>query len=49
MSDPEFVSKIKFIVNNDHMSYAAIARALKADTSAVRKLAIKYRYLKGTL
>jgi len=49
MSDPEFVSKIKFIVNNDHMSYAAIARALKADTSAVRKLAIKYKHLKGTL
>lgn len=49
MSDPKFVEKIKFIVNNDHMSYAAIARALGADTSAVRRLAIKYKHLKGTL
>lgn len=45
--DPEFVAKVKFIVNNPDMSYAARARALGADTSSVRRLALKYNYLKG--
>lgn len=48
-TDPKFVEKVKFIVENDNMSYAERARHLKADISAVRKLAIKYRHLKGEI
>lgn len=47
--DPKFVAKIKFVVENSHMSYAERARQLGADTSAVRRLAIKYKHLKGSL
>ena len=49
LSDPKFVAKLKFILDNPDMSYAERARRLGADTSPVRKLAIKYAYLKGTL
>lgn len=49
MSDPKFVAKLKFILENDHMSYAERARQLGADTSPVRKLALKYQHLKGVL
>jgi group I intron endonuclease len=45
--DPKFVAKINFIINNPDMSYAARARALGADTSSVRRLALKYNHLKG--
>ena len=45
--DPKFVAKVKFIINNPDMSYAARARALGADTSSVRRLALKYNHLKG--
>jgi len=48
-SDPKFVAKLKFILENPDLSYAERARALGADTSAVRKLAIKYVHLKGKL
>ena len=47
--DPKFIAKVKFIVENDHMSYAERARQLGADTSPVRKLALKYKHLKGVL
>lgn len=47
--DPKFVEKLKFILENDTMSYAERARQLSADTSSVRRLALKYQYLKGTL
>jgi group I intron endonuclease len=46
-ADPKFVAKIEYIINNPDMSYAARARALSADTSAVRRLALKYNHLKG--
>lgn len=46
---PEFVAKIRFIVNNPDMSYAERGRVLGADTSSVRKLALKYRHLKGVI
>lgn len=49
MSDPKFVAKLKFILENDHMSYAEKARQTGADTSSVRKLALKYQHLKGVL
>jgi len=48
LSDPVFVAKVKFIVENEGMSYAERGRALGVDTSNVRKLALKYAYLKGT-
>jgi group I intron endonuclease len=49
LSDPKFVAKLKFIIDNPNMSYADRARRLGADISSVRKLAIKYTHLKGTL
>ncbi len=48
-ADPKYVAKLKFIVENAHMSYAERARQLGADTSSVRRLALKYQYLKGVL
>jgi len=48
-ADPKFVAKIKFIVNNPTMSYAERARRLGADTSSVRRLALKYQHLEGVL
>ena len=48
-SDPKYIAKIKFVVENDDMSYAERARHLKADISAVRRLALKYKHLKGVL
>lgn len=48
-ADPKFVAKVKFILENPEMSYAERARQLGADTSPVRKLALKYQHLKGVL
>lgn len=48
-SDPKFIAKLKFILDNHDMSYAERARQLGADTSPVRKLALKYQHLKGVL
>lgn len=48
-SDPKFMAKIKFIVDNSHLTYAERARRLGADTSSVRRLALKYQHLKGVL
>jgi len=48
-ADPKFVAKLKFILDNPHLSYAERARRLCADTSPVRKLALKYQHLKGVL
>jgi group I intron endonuclease len=47
--DPIFVAKLKFIVENEDMSYAERARRLESDTSSVRRLALKYKHLKGIL
>lgn len=47
--DPKFVAKLKFVVENNHMSYAERARQLGADTSSVRRLALKYQHLKGKI
>jgi hypothetical protein len=47
--DPKFVAKLKFILDNPDLSYAERARRLASDTSAVRKLAVKYQHLKGVL
>lgn len=48
-ADPKFVAKVKFIVDNPDMSYAERARALGGDLSSVRRLALKYKHLKGVL
>lgn len=48
-SDPKFIAKLKFVLENEDMSYAERARQLGSDTSAVRRLALKYQYLKGNI
>lgn len=48
-SDPKFVAKLKFIVDNPQLTYAERARRLGSDTSSVRRLALKYQHLKGVL
>lgn len=48
-SDPEFVARLKFILDNPQLSYAERARHLGKDISSTRRLAIKYAHLKGTL
>jgi group I intron endonuclease len=49
LSDPKFVAKVQYIVDNPDMTYAARGRALGIDTSSVRKLSLRYAHLKGTL
>lgn len=49
LSDPSFVAKIRYIVDNPDMSYAERGRVLGIDTSSVRKLALRYNHLKGQL
>jgi group I intron endonuclease len=48
-TDPKFVAKLKFILDNPELSYAERARRLESDTSSVRRLAIKYAHLKGNI
>lgn len=48
-NNPEFVAKVRFILDNPDMSYAERGRVLGADTSSVRKLALKYAHLKGII
>ena len=48
-ADPKFMAKIKFILDNSDLSYAERGRRLGADTSSVRRLALKYQHLKGVL
>lgn len=48
-SDPKFVAKLRFILENSDMSYAERARRVGSDTSSVRRLYLKYQHLKGTM
>lgn len=48
-ADPKYVARLKYILDNDHMSYAERARHLGKDTSSTRRLALKYSHLKGVL
>lgn len=48
-SDPKFIAKLKFILDNPDLSYAERARRVGSDTSSVRRLALKYAHLKGKL
>ena len=47
--DPKFIANLKFILDNESMSFAERARHLGKDTSSTRRLALKYRHLKGVL
>lgn len=49
LANPEFVAKLKVILDNSSMSYAARGRVIGSDASSVRKLALKYSYLKGVI
>ena len=48
-SDSKFVAKVKYIVENDSMTYAERGRAVGLDTSSTRKLYLNYNHLKGEL
>lgn len=48
-SDPKFVDKLRYVLDNCHMSYAERARNVGSDTSSVRRLALKYAHLKGNI
>lgn len=48
-SDPGFIAKLKYIVDNPDMTYAERARVLGKDISSTRRLALKYQHLKGVL
>lgn len=49
LKDPGKLAKIRFIVDNPHMTYAARGRAVGLDTSSVRKIALRYTPLKELL
>lgn len=49
LSDQNFVAKIKYIIDNDGLTYAERGRAIGLDTSSVRKLYLKYNHLRGEL
>jgi group I intron endonuclease len=42
LSNPKFLSKLQYIMNNDHLSYAERGRAVGMDTSSVRKLFLRH-------
>jgi len=48
-ADPKFIERLRFIIENDTMSYADRARHLGKDISSTRRLALKYAHLKGTI
>ena len=48
-SDQKYVEKVKFILEHPEMTYAARAKEVGSDTSTVRKIALKYAHLKGTI
>lgn len=43
MENDDFRKKVKFILENDHLTYAERGRQIGADTSSVRKLYLKYK------
>ena len=46
LETPALADRIRYILSNEHLSYAARGRHLGLDTSSVRKLAVKYRVKK---
>jgi group I intron endonuclease len=49
LADPDKLAKVRFIVDNPHMTYAARGRAVGLDTSSVRKIALRYTPMKEIL
>lgn len=49
LSNPVFLAKVRYIVHNDGISYAARGRAVSLDTSSTRKLYLRYKHMKGVL
>jgi len=43
LSDPKFLAKVRYIVNNPYKSYATRARHLGTDISSVRRLYLRYK------
>lgn len=41
-ANPEYLARVKFIVQNPHLSYAERGRQVGLDTSSARKIALKY-------
>jgi group I intron endonuclease len=48
-SDPNFVAKVRYIIENDDKTYAERGRVIGLDTSSVRKLYLRYNNMKGVL
>lgn len=48
-ADKKFVAQLRFILDNDHLSYAERARQLGSDTSSVRKKYLTYKHLRGLI
>lgn len=48
-SNPDWVAKLKFILDNPNMSYAERARRVGKDTSSTRRMFLKYQHLQGVL
>jgi hypothetical protein len=48
-ADPKFVDRVRFIIENDHLSYADRSRAIGKDLSSTRRLALKYAHMKGKI
>lgn len=46
LGDGNFREKVKFILENDHLTYAERGRMINSDTSSVRKLYLKYKDMK---
>lgn len=49
LANKEYLGKVKFIVNNHHLSYAERGRQVGIDTSTARKIALRYTPIKETL
>lgn len=49
LSDPEFVRRAKFIVQNPHLTYAERGRQVGLDTSSTRRIALKYANIEELL
>ena len=48
-ADPIFLANLKFILDNPSMSYAERGRRIGRSTSSVRRMALKYKHLKGEI
>jgi group I intron endonuclease len=49
LKDKKYLEVVKFIIDNPNMSYAERGRIVGRDTSTTRKIALKYKHLKGVI